>query len=243
MTVERIHGRTDWPTLLTAETLLMGLLGKILYTYPDRGWLEPLVEPGFFAESPLPSEQPLFRQGLALLHEWNESQNGRLAPDVLDDLRTDYTRLFIGPGKVLAAPWESVHFSEERLTFQQETLQVRDWYRRFGLEAVNLYHEPDDHIGLEVAFLAHLATLALSALEADRERFGMLLAAQRDFLRQHPLRWVAAWQEQVTNHAQTDFYRGAACLVRGALLELEALLAREPAGNGSRAPISLNVNG
>jgi hypothetical protein len=24
---------------------------------------------------------------------------------------------------------------------------------------------------------------------------------------------------------------------------LEALLAREPAGNGSRAPISLNVNG
>jgi putative dimethyl sulfoxide reductase chaperone len=233
MTVQPIYDRPDWPAVLVGESLLFGLLGKMLYTYPEREWLEPLVEPDFFDESPLASDQADFQEGLVLLQSWNRAQNGRLTADSLDELRADYTRLFIGPGKVLAPPWESVHFSQERLTFQQQTVQVREWYRRYGVEAANLYHEPDDHVGLEIAFLAHLANLALAAAEDRGERFAELLAAQREFLHRHPLRWAGVWQEQVASHAQTPFYRGAARLAWGALQELDTLLpAALVSGNG-----------
>lgn len=82
-------------------------------------------------------------------------------------------------GKVLAPPWGSVYMSEERLVFQKETLEVRNWYREFGLAAENLYREPDDHIALELGFLAHLAKLEYEALKAkDVIRYQEIRQAQ-----------------------------------------------------------------
>lgn len=61
-----------------------------------------------------------------------------------DVLGADYHRLFVGPGTMLAPPWESVHPSDEGLTFQDETLQVRQAYAEFGLTAPAVNREPDD---------------------------------------------------------------------------------------------------
>ena len=84
---------------------------------------------------------------------------------------------------VVAPPWESVYFSPDRLVFQQETFQVRAWYTRFGLQSANHNKEPDDHISVELEFVAHLAELGLRALQAcDRERFHETPEAQSGFL-------------------------------------------------------------
>lgn len=222
----------QWHSILTGELLLTGLLGKLLYTYPDRDLLAIVSEEDFFAEAPFAEAQPAVLEGLTLLQKWSREQQVAAPDEALDHLRADYTRLFIGPGKVLAPLWESVHSGEERLTFQQETLDVRQWYQRFGLEAVNQYHEPDDHIGLEFAFLAHLAGRALAALEQDdQQAFVFLLQAQRQFLAEHLLRWAFAWCALVEKHGQTDLYRGLAQLVAGTLTELrDRTLAELPAG-------------
>lgn len=133
-------------------------------------------------------------------------------------------RLFIGPEKVLAPPWESVYFNDERNIFQEQTLQVRQWYRQFGLEPEKLHSEPDDHVGLEFAFLAHLARLALEALERDdTAAFDQYLDAQRRFLVEHPLQWVPLWATLVTENARTDFWRGVALLARGVTIALAQL--------------------
>jgi TorA maturation chaperone TorD len=122
-----------------------------------------------------------------------------------------------------------VHFSKERLTFQKETLQVRGWYRRFGLEAERLYNEPDDHIGLELEFLAHLARQGLAALEKnDQVALDQALEAQRGFFSEHLARWAPAWSAQVEKHARTEFYRGIAQMTRGALTHTAAILATKP---------------
>lgn len=211
----------DGASTLAAEALVLNLLGKALYTYPDRAWLQSLADEGVFAECPFGSEQPDVMTGLALLQKWSPANQGGMSDEAFDELRLDYTRLFIGPGKVLAPPWESVNFSDERLTFQAQTLQIRDWYRRFGLQAEKLHHEPDDHIGLELAFISHLASLAANALGTAHDD---LLAAQRDFLTEHVLAWAPAWCSQVCDHAQTDFYWGIARLTRGVLLEAASML-------------------
>jgi putative dimethyl sulfoxide reductase chaperone len=212
---------TQWQLILTGELLLFGLLGKLLHTYPDRNLLAMVSEDDFFDDVPFAEGQKAVQHGLSLLQNWSQSQKGLSPDERLSRLQADYTRLFIGPGKVLAPLWESVHYGEERLTFQQETLAVRNWYRRFGLEAVNLHHEPDDHIGLELAFVAHLAGRSLVALEQnDQQTMMALLHAQKQFLSEHLWKWAFGWCALVGEHAQTDFYRGLSQLIEGALLEL-----------------------
>ena len=217
--------RINWQETLTGEMLLLRLLGRIAYTYPEneeRPWLQSLIDEDIFSEVPFAVEKDEINTGFKLLQKW--AKNG-LNDESFEHVQADYTRLFIGPGKVIAAPWESVYFSEERLTFQEQTLDVRTWYRRFGLETEKKYHEPDDHIGLELLFLSHLASLGIQALdEQDNPRFEEVLNAQREFLQKHPGAWALTWCGLVEANARTDFYKGVAYLTRGALSALADLL-------------------
>jgi len=224
----------DWPNVLMGEAAACGLLGKALYVYPERAWLQSLIDEEVFALAPFAETQPETNAGLALLQGWAAAQlagkEGVLTQAAFDELRADYMHLYIGAGVVKAPPWESVYFSEDRLIFQEETLQVRRWYQHYGLQAPRLNREPDDHLGLELAFLAHLAQAGVAALErGDAAAAGDLLAAQTGFLAEHPLRWAARWNELVQRHAVTDFYRGIARLTMGVLAELAALFDLKPA--------------
>lgn len=217
--------RLDWTPMLTGEMLLFGLMGRLLSSEPERDWLQSLVQEDVFSESPFAAENPRVVTGLALLESWSQECCGEVSDEIFDQLQADYNHLFVGPGQVLAPPWESVYFNEARMIFQKETLNVRQWYRQFGLEAAKIYKEPDDHIGLELVFLAHLANLGVTALEQqDENQINRLLEAQRDFLAAHPLRWVSIWRELVEEHARTDFYRGVALVTDGALTEMGVIL-------------------
>lgn len=211
----------DWTSFLTGEILAASVLGKTLYTYPETAWLQALIDEDVFSESPLGGAQPDVQRGLSRLQTWTQQQNGSLSPAALDDLRADYTRLLLGTSVVLAPPWESVYFSDERLIFQEQTVQVRAWYRRFGLEAPHHAQEPDDHIGLELLFVAQLARQALVALEEqDQAAFEELLAAQRSFLTEHLFQWAAQWCDLVETQANTLFFQGLAPLTKGILAEI-----------------------
>lgn len=211
----------DWAETFIGERLLLGLLGKALYLVPDKEWLDPLVDDELFAQSPFAGDQIFVLKGLALLSAWSHSFN----ENSLSELKIDHTRMFTGMFKIPTAPWESVYFSDERLVFQEGTLDVRAWYRRFGLETIEYQREPDDHIGLELLFMAHLAGLGLAACEAgDLERLNEIFEAQRGFLSAHLLRWGPLWCSLVEEHAQTNFYRGLALVLHGALLEMAKIL-------------------
>lgn len=215
------------PEILTGEMLLFGLVGQAIYQYADRQWLESLAAQDIFSEAPFAGENPDVIAGLEQLQAWSAANRNGMTDETFDDLRAEFTRLFAGgPGPVQAPPWESVFFSRDRLVFQQETLEVRGWYGKFGLELVNKYQEPDDHIGIEMGFIAHLAQLALAAEEAgDAARREELLQAQSGFLSDHLLRWGPVWAGLVLKYARTPFYRGLAYLTRGALTEIAVCLA------------------
>ncbi|MHB8779412.1 MAG: TorD/DmsD family molecular chaperone [Anaerolineales bacterium] len=208
-----------WKTTLTGEVLLFGLLGKILYQDLDKAWLETLIHEDVFAEVPFGAEQTEVNRGLELLSRWSKENQDGISTQEFKGLKQDQLRLFIGTDRVLAPVWESVYFSEKHLVFQEQTMLVREWFSRFGLQAECLNREPDDHIGLEFSFIAHLASLAIQAIDLeDNEVFEEKLQAQRDFLFEHLLRWGPSWARLVKQYAETDFYRGLAHLSHGALL-------------------------
>ena len=219
---------------LTGETLLCGLLGKILYEELDRSWLQTLIADDVFAESPFGMDQTEVQRGLELLQRWTAENRGGISDAEMASLQADQLRMFVGLDHVLAPVWESVYFNASHLVFQAQTLDVREWYARFGLQAERLYREPDDHIGLELTFIAHLASRAVQAIDAaDAVAAEGLLQAQRDFLLEHLLRWGPAWAKLVKKNAQTDFYRALAHITNGALLvlakELEVQMPKEVA--------------
>jgi TorA maturation chaperone TorD len=222
---------TDWTTALAGEILIFHLLGKAFYLEPEREWIQTLIDDQVFAEVPFGAEQEETRSGLEILQRWSQEYKDGITEQHFADIKFDYARLLVGLDVILAAPWESVYFNEGHLVFQEQTHQVREWYRRFDLATEKIGKEPDDHIGLEMMFIAQLANLALQALEKnDSGAFDSTLQAQRDFLTQHLLRWGPAWCKLVKGHAHTDYYRGLAHLTHGALLGIaEVLQVQMPA--------------
>ena len=213
---------------LTGEMLMFGVLSKLLYTSPQMDWIQSLLVEKVFEEVPFGADQEDVVNGMGLIQVWNQSVWNLNPQAALAELESDYLCLFIGAGKVMAPPWESVYFSQERLLFREQTLQVRQWYRRYGLESEQLYHEPDDHIGLELSFMAHLTSLALQARDENKlAEFDEYLTAQKEFFSNHLLKWGPAWAKLVIEHAQTDFYRGIGHLTLGSLLAVAHLLQLE----------------
>lgn len=218
--------RETWIENLTGEMLLFGLLGKLLLTPLEKGFLQSLLDHEVFSESPFGADHPDVQKGLILLQNWTQTNRPALGDVEFENLRADMTSLFAGFTRVKAPPWESVYFGQNRLLFQERTLQVRHWYYRFGLEVENPYLEPDDHIGLELAFLAHLAKLGIESLEGAESAvpFQQLLEAQKGFLQEHLLSWVFKWGDQLLKNAKTNFYQGLALLTGGAVHHLADLL-------------------
>ena len=217
--------RGAWQRLQAPQAVAYHFLGRCFHAPPSAEWLAALAEDRLFEAWPLPSDEADTAAGLALLaaycERWDEAQLGALT--------WDFNRLFVGPGEMLAPPWESVHRSKKKLTFQEPTLQVRALYEAFGMQAPALHREPDDHLALELDFLATLSERAVEAAGAgDGEQIGRCLQAQRDFLQDHLLAWAPGCLTLVEAHAETDYYRGAARLARGSLAASARLCGARP---------------
>ena len=184
------------------------LTSRLLLEPPDLALLDRIGHPGLLDEWPMDDEKS--RRGVRLLVAGAHEGPVPLA--------RDHQRLFVGPGPLLAPPYESVYRSREHLLFEEQTLQVREAYRAFGLVAPALNREPDDHIGLELHFLAEVCLRSLDALDSgDDDRFDATLAAHQAFLTDHLLVWGPECLGLVRDNARTDYFRGAALLTTGLL--------------------------
>lgn len=146
----------------------------------------------------------------------------------LEALAVDYARIFLGAGVAegdAAVPYESVYTSPQRLLMQNAWESVRRAYLERGIAVkprIGLY---EDHLGIELGFMASLAAQDGSAetTEALLEE----LRFEEAFLRDHLLDWVprlAADVRRITG--TTGFYQDAADLTE-AWLALDAETLRD----------------
>ncbi|WP_010239031.1 TorD/DmsD family molecular chaperone [Clostridium arbusti] len=135
----------------------------------------------------------------------------------------DYERLFFGPTRILAPPWESVYENEDRLLFGQSELQVRRFYRSFGLDVIE--REAADHLAFEVAFMSRLCSIIdYENLEDVKKN----IKGQIDFLTKHLLSWTTKWNKDVAKNSKTKFWRDISEIIvmwfHGDLVELNNVL-------------------
>ncbi len=161
------------------------------------------------------------REALGLFSfETNASYEAALAPvlqaldslqedfdNKLDALRSEYTRLFVGPLELKAPPWESIYANKQRTLFQQSTLDVRNAYRAQGLLPAEYPSVADDHLALECAFLAQLGSRAQTACDNnDTEAVKTALDASKQFLEEHLLVWITDYSKDLSTAERADFY-------------------------------------
>ena len=159
-------------------------------------------------------------------------------PDPLTDLAVDYAKVFLGAGiykdSGAAYPYESVYTSPERIIMQDARDQVMALYRAKGLGKAETWDFPEDHIALELEFMACLCSETQQAIDRQEGRAALAcLREQQDFLTGHLLNWVPAFCADIRKFAGTVFYQAAAQITHG-YLDLDHTLLKdmmaEPAG-------------
>jgi TorA maturation chaperone TorD len=144
---------------------------------------------------------------------------------VLDNLAADYADIYF-TYRYRASPTESVWLDDDGLERQSTMFQVRDWYRRYGLVVHDRLGRPDDHLVLQLSFLAELFGRA--------DGGGTLKDAAR-FMDAHLLRWVGQFCGRVASRCAAPFFAGLA-LATAAYLEEIRIFLTEATGEPRRDP-------
>jgi TorA maturation chaperone TorD len=210
--------------LLECRLITFDVLKQTFLVEPTLEFLSRFQKEDLADIFPFASESEYISKGVNCLENFISS-NDLSSKTVHNDLHWDYTRMFIGPYELPAPPWESVYLNEERLLFQEGTLNVRRAYLKYFFLPKDFGHEADDHLGLELDFMFQLTKLAIDELKIGNfVEYHKILEDQKAFLEEHLLKWVPAFSEKVVESAHTDFYRGMALILKGfLLLDLKAL--------------------
>lgn len=178
-------------TLMAGRAYVFSLLHKMLGAEPTNALMDAVSsEESLAALSLFEGESEAAAKLKAVLVSCKELD--------MDAAKMEYTRLFLGPDKLIAPPWESCYTAKERALFQESTLAVRSWYQRYSYVPAGYPSHPDDHISLMMHFLA-LTTERAAACVKDDVLCGYrnLLEGQKLFEKNHLLNWVHQYADDM----------------------------------------------
>jgi len=204
---------------------IYSLLGSYFYQPLSAEELGKIIDQNPFEDLAEMELSGYFGEGIVLLSKFFRENSGSNLEQLTKRLKEEFYRLFIGPGPLVAPPYESVYLGKEKIIFDIQTLQIRDCYRAWGLEVEKKYKEPDDHIGIELQFMAYLIEQAIS-LANQPDKFLENLLDQQFFLSQHILAFGPQFFQRVIDKSLEDFYRGLSFLAYGFIYEDQSYLAQ-----------------
>lgn len=182
---------------------------------PDPALLEALREVSFPDHLGLQLRSERGREALRVMRQAIAELPQPPDAEVLDRLAVDFAEIYLTYG-LRASPSESVWLDHEGLERQQPMFQVRRWYHRHGLAAADWRARADDHLVLQLSFLAHLLSQAAKP---------GALGAAATFADEHLLRWLDQFAARVASRCATPFFAGVALLTAAYVDELRDILA------------------
>ncbi len=139
----------------------------------------------------------------------------------LQELQVEYARLFIGPFKVLAPPYSSLHLGEE-IVMGNATVWVQDFYRDAGLEFDRELRDLPDHAAVETEFLYYLIFNELSTLDQGFYDDSLLFwEKQKTFFEKHYKLWIPKLCDKVIQYSEIDYFKIIFQSLKALVLDLE----------------------
>jgi TorA maturation chaperone TorD len=137
---------------------------------------------------------------------------------LLDELAAEYAAIYL-TNAYGASPLESVWLDEDHLTCQDAMFQLREIYAAAGLATTDWRQRPDDHLVLQLLYVAHAARRA--ATPADWRALARMLD-------EHLLRWIDNFAAHIALHTRhPHLYTAIAILTTDWLDTLRELLAMQ----------------
>lgn len=213
---------------LTERVGLFSLL-RSLYTYPLRADTLDVIR-RLKDIGPEPMERGLEKMRSHLDTGWSGSH--------LEALNIEMTRLIEGPGLTPAVPYASYYLHDGRM-MGPAALAVRRLYHAWQAVPVGDARLPDDHIALELGFLAYLAE---RAAEDPMETTKALQAGQELIVR-HLLPWLPRFCAALAAATSTPFFRGLAELTEAAVdNDLDWSIATLAGSPGAEAALAQSLS-
>lgn len=213
----------EWMTLSQAFAFLGNSLLKPLSQTSDAG-----MDPAFWGAFPDFGDEAVAAacdsaadaaEGLARRGE----EEGR---DPVELASVEFTRLFVGPPKPAAAPWESFYLSDGDVSvgFGAATFAMRELLREAGLEVSNENNQYEDHIGLELLFLSELCRRRGEGSPSLSEDEVCGNAAILAYVSARPLGWIGDLRRAVQEAAAGGYIDGVLAVAEALLRHLAASL-------------------
>jgi TorA maturation chaperone TorD len=217
-TTTRRTGPDDRLIGLQARAALFNLLAQA-FNYPDQLLVEKLVSGEFTAalDEALGILEPeaAWTDRIAAL-EGKYTAAGQDKANLLLELEKDYTRLFFSSKPRLVYLFESVY--KEGKLLQESTFEIARLYVEAGLNLVDDFKLPPDHIAVELEFLAYLYYNELNAVKkGNTENEALAQKLQKEALEKHLTNFGLTLAEKVVAHAAADFYKTMAAIAASIL--------------------------
>ena len=160
------------------------------------------------------SQESDIQKGQELLKEFFMKIEGARTEETLSHLSREYANSFLGVGEKTAALCESVYVGHSGSLFQEPYFQVKKTYQTINMEKSEHYSEPDDHLSVELAYMATLCRLIIDSGDNGGAQLGYL-RSQREFTQKHLIRWLPALLERLKEINTSTFYKGWSHILNG----------------------------
>jgi TorA maturation chaperone TorD len=214
---------------LSADGVKRTIEGRAtIYRFLSRGFSTEVDEP--FVECVLKlqpvisnlaasSESEEFKTGSKLLDSFVDRVNSQYNKDknaFLRVLAAEYASLFLNVGRNPVHLVESVYLGENHLLYEKQYFDTIRIYQIYGFKKKASFHEPEDHVSIELEFMAQLCDLTALSIEQGKEDYTIdYLKNQREFLETHLARWVSQLAKNLKRASRNDFYLALADLLDG----------------------------
>ncbi|SJZ89467.1 TorD/DmsD family molecular chaperone [Selenihalanaerobacter shriftii] len=187
------------------------LLSTLFYL-PEKDLFESQVLDNLVVSTEVISDD-LMEYAISLQKEGEKISN-------IEDLKVEYSRLFVGPFDLIAPPYGSIYLEKERKVMGDSTVDVLNKYKEVGLKVADDFKDAPDHIIMELEFLYFLTFNQIEAINSsDFTSALQYLEIQREFLDNHLGVWISEFTKRVSNNANTEFYKSLVNITKNFIIK------------------------
>ena len=176
------------------------------------------------------SESREFEEGSRLLGRFADTVKSDYEKDkrtFLQDLAVEYASLFLSVGLKPVHLAESVYLGKNHLLYEEPYFDAVRIYQIYGFRKRASFREPEDHVSIELEFMAHLCDLAALSIEQGKEDYAVgYLKNQKEFLETHLSKWTPELAKKVRWASKNDLYLALAGLLEGFVSKERSLAPR-----------------
>ncbi len=214
---------------LKYRELMYRFLASVFIEEVNQEMLDAMLEMEFpqIDEPEINWEQDL-KAGYEMLAGVIESFRGKSKEEqaeMLEDLAADYAKTFLAAGDAAgkaAFPYESVYTGTDSQFGGSVQMNLNAEYAARGFSMrEDMFKIMEDHIGLELNYMAELLKEEAEQLAAGEEKKADKLSKDmKKFFRRHISNWVLLFANDIYKYTDRDFYKAIARITIG-FMELE----------------------